>query len=170
MRVRVVLLALLGATLALPAVARAQQAPTDCQENFDCLIRAALTCTPARATRTAAIAGQGMILTATIAFEIRGPENTLCVFHQRTERASMRFDDEMFQRFMNAGLTREQVLEEEAQYNRRYAALAASQDGTCRLPSNELMTLLIRVNTGEYVPLDEYRDRCEGPLFNPPGA
>ena len=166
-----VALALALGLLAPVAVADAQEPMMlDCQENFNCLVQASITCTPAEAVRTTGITGSGMVLTATTVFEIRGLEAERCVFFQRTVRASMRFDDEMFEQFVQAGLTREQVRQEEAQYNARYGALATGQYGICRLYTNELMTLLLRVGNGDYVPLDEYRSQCEGPLFTPPAA
>jgi hypothetical protein len=161
----------LGLALLAPAAAAAQEPMMfDCQENFNCLVQAAITCTPAEAIRTTGISGSGMVLTATTVFEVRGMEGERCVYFQRTLRASMRFDDATFEQFVQTGMTRDQVRQEEAQYNARYGALATGQYGICRLYTNELMTLLMRVGNGDYVPLDEYRSQCEGPLFTPPAG
>ncbi len=142
----------------------------DCQESFDCFVQASVTCTPARVWRTSAISGSGMVVSGTIYFEIRGLAGDRCVYYQRQESASVRYDEETHQRWIGAGLTEDQVRGEEEQASQRYAAFAVGQDGSCRLPQRELTALLIRMLNAEFVPVEEYQGSCEGPVFGPRAA
>jgi hypothetical protein len=166
MRTKWLALALALAPVLAPAPAA--QAQQDCQQDFGCLIQAARACQPSRATRTMSVTASGIALTATTQFEIRGQDSGSCVLYQRTERASARFEDEMLERYVASGLSRDQAREEETRYNQAYSAQATGQDGTCRMPSDDVASLLTRLSNNEPVPYDTLRGRCEGPLFAPP--
>ena len=168
MRTKWLALALAVAPLLAPTVAvHAQQdGPADCQQDFGCLVQAARACRPARAVRTTSVSGSGLVLAATTQFEIRGLDGGRCVLYQRTERVSSRFEDDLIERYVADGRTREQAREEESRFSQSYAAQATGQDGTCRMSADDLATLLTRVSNAEVVPYDSLRDRCEGPLFN----
>jgi hypothetical protein len=151
-----------------PLGARAQEpAPVDCESDFECFVRAGVSCEPTRVVRTIAAEGQGVILMALTRFELRGMQAERCVLYERTEQAVLRLDPAIVAQLRAAGLPDEQIGEQEEALSQAYSQMAVGVDGTCALPPAQLASLLQLLNNGDDMQLDAYLPYCEGPMFRP---
>ncbi|HLH25010.1 MAG TPA: hypothetical protein VK066_21010 [Chloroflexota bacterium] len=162
------LLTLSLAVAAGPTAARTQEPPpADCGDDFACFVQAGESCTPTRVVRTIGAEGQGVILMALTRFELRGMQDERCVLYERTEQASLRIDPAVVAQFRAAGVSDEQISQQEDALSQAYSEMAVGVDGTCRLPPDQLASLLQVLNSGADIQFDAYSQYCDGPMFAP---
>lgn len=137
--------------------------PVDCGYDFDCFIEKASTCNPVMGVFIAPVDMFGVLITTTSFVEIKGLEESKCVFYIRTEDVKMEYSEELIQQMLDGGLT-----EEEIEQQRQLAEEQAQQvglDDTCRFNTSDLEALLRRWQQGNFSSEDYDVAECEGKMF-----
>jgi len=129
-----------------PAAGRG--APANCGQNFDCLIRHAGSCTPARMARTDDVDFLGMISgKTTTQYEVVGGQATACRFTQRTLDVRAKLSQDSRAKLRADGQTDAQINEMERTWFEKLRA--EGQDRmTCDLPVKRLVEILSTVSQG----------------------
>ncbi len=118
------------------------------KSNYDCLIMAAETCTPAKLTDLTTINMFGLLVSTSTQFEIKGLEAGKCVFYQKTLDQSIVLSDEIKQQLVDSGKTAAEIQTAETEANAN-AKQNAGLELTCKFNISDLTTTLTNWKNGE---------------------
>lgn len=135
--------------------------------NFDCFIKAAQTCSPAKLINAMTVNILGMIDTATGLVEIKGMDADKCVLYQKTLNNGVKISDEFVQVMLDAGSTKEQISQAEQTANEN-AQLSIGKDGTCKYPIEDLIKMLEAEKQGvfSFSTDDMSKYQCTGSMYS----
>jgi len=108
----------------------------DCKENDQCFIQASTDCKPSKLTSIDTFNILGVTQKTTSYMEIRGLENSQCLFYIRTQDISLTFP---------SGTSQETI----DQQNKIYSALVG-RDGVCKFKTSDLTAMLTRWSEGTF--------------------
>ena len=111
-------------------------ASLDCKDNDQCFIQASADCKPSKLTSIDTFNILGVTQKTTSYMEIRGLENSLCLFYIRTQDISLTFP---------SGTSQETI----DQQNKIYSALVG-RDGVCKFKTPDLTAMLTRWSGGTF--------------------
>jgi hypothetical protein len=143
-----------------PAAGRAR--PVDCGQDFDCFIRQAQTCTPARLVRTDDIDFFGMQQKSTTEYELGGLRAGVCRYTQRALALNVKFGAIWRQKLREEGQTDAQIAELERTALERLRAEGKDRM-TCEFPVPRLLEILTAVKQGGFDARSEDARYCPGP-------
>jgi hypothetical protein len=121
----------------------------DCGTDFDCMIEAADSCSPAKMTDAREESMQGMSVFMEMLLEIKGTEDEKCVFSATLKSTSITFEEGMKEMMRSMGATEEGIVDEEKRAN-EVAQEAVGEESICRATTENLKKLLINWRDGDY--------------------
>lgn len=147
------------------SVAKKKKAePIDCGTDLDCFIEASKQCAPATVHHTATFNLFGMLQTTTTFLEIQAEKKGKCTVYMKTEKNDITFSDELIQKMLSDGATKEQVRQKEHEAN-QYADMAEGLDALCTFRPDDLITMVQRWKAGGFSTRDYEAGECEGSMF-----
>jgi hypothetical protein len=147
------------------SVAKKGEAKTiDCGTDLDCFIEASKNCEPSKVVYTLTVDLFGASQTTTTYLEIKGLTGNKCILYVRRERVDVDYSDELIQKMLSRGSTREQLEQQKKEANEIYDATEGS-DGTCQFKTSDLTAMLQRWKGGIFATSDWEGSECKGEYF-----
>lgn len=135
------------------------------EENYNCFIDAARSCTKSKFSLTTNINWFGVEQTSTNYYEIKGMQSNSCLFYIKSESADLSYNDATVQSFLGNGMSQEEINQQEQEL-RNVLKTVEGKDGTCRYDStNQLVELLNGWKQGDFSTEDFDNADCSGRYF-----
>lgn len=119
--------------------------------NFDCFIDASENCDFAKLSFTNSLDFGifGLIATSTASMELRGIELNKCIYYQKTDSFSLKFNDELIQQMLENNITLEEINQAEQKANDDNQQLIG-MGFICSFDIDDLNSVLKRWNNGTF--------------------
>ncbi len=133
----------------------------DCGTDFDCFINASLNCSLANVNYTSNNNLEGIIFTSTTLMELKGIQETKCVYYQKTESNSAEFSNESVQELLDANLTQENINQQKQIINESAQEIVGLEK-ICKFNTENLIAMLQRWKQGNFSTDDWDVAECVG--------
>ncbi len=118
-------------------------------EDWDCFIDASRNCNKSNFTNILSFEIFGINITTTSYYELKGLENSQCIFYLRTEEQHINFTEESIQQMIDAGTTPTEIEKSEREVNEQ-SNLLEGRDGQCKIKGKDLSNLLLKWKNGTF--------------------
>ena len=137
----------------------------ECGSNMNCFIDSARNCQKAKIMSTTNIDLFGIEQTTSSYYELKGMQSGKCLFYLRTESVDLELSDELIQQMKSDGASQAEI-DRQLQDSQNLAEQLEGRDGTCKIETQKLVTLLTDWKQGKFSTEDLKNVGCSGSFFS----
>ncbi|MCX8147085.1 MAG: hypothetical protein N3D84_01310 [Candidatus Woesearchaeota archaeon] len=121
----------------------------NCGNDINCFISASETCSPAKVTYNTTIDLFGIEQKSKAYFEIRGKDNSNCLFYMKSINNTLKFSEETINTMLSSGASLESIKEQQISMNKEVAKFNG-KEGLCKIELANLPILLKKWRDGNF--------------------